>query len=129
MAKKATGTTKRASAAKKPSAKKKASTAARKPSRAASTSRARRGGGGGDVSEGLIKLLQSPLVADLIAVAATAALAALAEYGFSNRGAGTGRKPGRAVKEAGKAAAAAIGRRLGTELDEIRKVSKAAKRA
>ena len=128
MAKKATGTTKRASAAKKPSNKKKASSAARKPSGAVSTTRARRGGGG-DVSEGLIKLLQSPLVADLVAVAATAALAALAEYGFSNRGAGTGRKPGRAVKEAGKAAAAAIGRRLGTELDEIRKVSKAAKRA
>ena len=128
MAKKATGTTKRAGAAKKPSAKKTASSAARKPSRAVGTTRARRGGGG-DVSEGLIKLLQSPLVADLVAVAATAALAALAEYGFSNRGAGTGRKPGRAVKEAGKAAAAAIGRRLGTELDEIRKVSKAAKRA
>ena len=128
MAKKATGTTKRASAAKKPSNKKKASSAARKPSGAVSTTRARRGGGG-DVSEGLIKLLQSPLVADLVAVAATAALAALAEYGFSNRAAGTGRKPGRAVKEAGKAAAAAIGRRLGTELDEIRKVSKAAKRA
>ena len=127
MAKKATGTTKRASAAKKPGAKKKASAAARKPRRAVSTTRSRRGGGG-DVSEGLIKLLQSPLVADLVAVAATAALAALAEYGFSNRGAGTGRKPGRAVKEAGKAAAAAIGRRLGTELDEIRKVSKAAKR-
>lgn len=127
MAKKATGTTKRAGAAKKPSATKKAGKA-RKPSRALSTTRVKRSGGG-DVSEGFIKLLQSPLVADLVAVAATAALAALAEHGFSNRGTGKGSKPARAVKEAGKAAAAAIGRRLGTEIDEIRKVSKAAKRA
>ena len=34
-----------------------------------------------------------------------------------------------AVKEAGKAAAAAIGRRLGNEIDEIRSATKAAKDA
>jgi hypothetical protein len=81
------------------------------------------------MSDAFIKLLQSPLVADLVAVAATAALAALAEHGFTSRGASEdarGRRAGKAVKEAGKAAAAAVGRRLGNELDEIRQASKAA---
>jgi hypothetical protein len=82
------------------------------------------------MGDAFIKLLQSPLVADLVAVAATAALAALAEHGFTSRGAAdggrAGKRAGRAVKEAGKAAAAAVGRRLGNELDEIRQASKAA---
>ena len=84
---------------------------------------------GGDAGDAFIKLLQSPLVADLLAVAATAALAALAEHGFSSGGASTtGRnRAGKAVKEAGKAAAAAIGRRLSTEVDEIRAASKRAR--
>jgi hypothetical protein len=87
------------------------------------------GGGGLNAGEALIKLLQSPLVAELVAVAATAALAALAEHGFTSGGAGAtrGKRAGKAVKEAGKAAAAAIGRRLGTEIDEIRKAAKGAK--
>lgn len=72
-----------------------------------------------------VKLLQSPIVADLLAVAATAALAALAEHGFSRAGAnGDGKRAGKAVKEAGKAAAAAIGRRLKNEVDEIRQAAK-----
>jgi len=82
---------------------------------------------GGSAGDAFIKLLQSPLVADLLAVAATAALAALAEHGFSSRGgddAVRGKRAGKAVKEAGKAAAAAIGRRLSTELEEIREASK-----
>ena len=81
-----------------------------------------------DASEAFIKLLQSPLVAELLAVAATAALAALAEQGFSS-GSSRGKRAGRAVKAAGKAAAAAIGRRLGTEMDEIRKAAKASSKA
>jgi hypothetical protein len=80
--------------------------------------------GGFDASDAFIKLLQSPLAAELVAVAATAALAALAEHGFtSGAGVGRGKRAGKAVKEAGKAAAAAVGRRLGTELDEIRKAA------
>lgn len=128
MAKKATGAGVRGTSTRKASA-------ARKPSRAVSTTERRSSNGGrrdtddSTMGDAFIKLLQSPLVADLLAVAATAALAALAEHGFSSRGAGEGRKPGRAVKEAGKAAAAAIGRRLGTEIDEIRKASKSAKGA
>jgi hypothetical protein len=96
----------------------------------APSARGERSGGGGaggfDASEAFIKLLQSPLAAELVAVAATAALAALAEHGFtSSSGNGRGKRAGKAVKEAGKAAAAAVGRRLGTELDEIRKAATA----
>ena len=123
MAKKATAKTK--------SSGKKAATAAHKPGRAVATTGARRSTGAdeGGMGEAFIKLLQSPLVADLLAVAATAALAALAEHGFSNHGGsdGGGKRAGRAVKLAGKAAAAAIGRRLGTEVDEIRSAARAAK--
>ena len=88
------------------------------------------GSGGGSRSqesmgEGFIKLLQSPLVAELVAVAATAALAALAEHGFTSSSEATrGKRAGKAVKEAGKAAAAAVGRRLANEIDEIRKAAK-----
>ena len=80
---------------------------------------------GFDARDAFTKLLQSPLAAELVAVAATAALAALAEHGFTSGGGGSsrGKRAGKAVKEAGKAAAAAVGRRLGNELDEIRKAA------
>lgn len=84
--------------------------------------------GGFDAGDAFIKLLQSPLVAELVAVAATAALASLAEHGFTT-GTPRGQRAGKAVKEAGKAAAAAVGRRLGTEIDEIRKAAKASAEA
>lgn len=83
-----------------------------------------------EMGEAFIRLLQSPLVADLVAVAATAALASLAEHGFTHRGADESsrrNRAGKAVKEAGKAAAAAVGRRLSIELDEIRAAAKDAK--
>lgn len=88
--------------------------------RASSGGRSRSNEGMGDA---FIKLLQSPLVAELVAVAATAALAALAEHGFTTGEGTRGKRAGKAVKEAGKAAAAAVGRRLGTEIDEIRKAA------
>ena len=77
------------------------------------------------MGDAFVKLLQSPIVAELVAVAATAALASLAEHGFTSGDGGRGKRAGKAVKAAGKAAAAAVGRRLGTEVDEIRKASKA----
>ena len=89
----------------------------------------RSSGGGGrrtsdaGMGDAFIKLLQSPLAAELVAVAATAALAALAEHGFTTRGGSRGKRAGKAVKEAGKAAAAAVGRRLGNEIDEIKKAA------
>ena len=78
--------------------------------------------------DAFIKLLQSPLVAELVAVAATAALGALAQEGISGRGSG-GKRAGNAVKRAGKAAAKAIGQRLTTEIDEIKRAAKGAKAA
>src|SRR3954451_12361605 len=121
MAKKATG---KGSSAKSKSARKGA---------AKSQAVVRRQGSGGgksgpDAGEMFIKLLQSPLVAELVAVAATSALAALAEHGFTSGGGGTrGKRAGKAVKEAGKAAAAAVGRRLSNEIDEIKKASTGSK--
>jgi len=102
---------------------------ARASSGAGSSGRGRSSGAKDTAGEAFIKLLQSPLVADLLAVAATAALAALAEHGFNSSGVGDRRRAraGKAVKEAGKAAAAAIGRRLSNELAEIRTASKRSK--
>ncbi len=120
MAKKATTKGTRAKSAKKSGPK--------TPTRA--VARRSNGGAQDSMGEAFIKLLQSPLVAELVAVAATAALASLAEQGFSNRAGGggsTGKRAGRAVKAAGAAAAAAIGRRLGTEVEEIRKAAKQTK--
>src|SRR4051812_23830460 len=83
-----------------------------------------------NMGDAFIKLLQSPLMAELVAIAATTALASLAEHGFSSGGGGSrGKRAGKAVKEAGKAAASAIGRRLGNEFDEIRKASKGGAKA
>jgi hypothetical protein len=98
--------------------------AARVPARAASRTRSE---DSFSASDAIKKLLESPLVAELLAVGATAALAALAEHRFGRGGEGSSRRTSKAVKEAGKAAAAAIGRRLSTEIDEIRSASKRAK--
>ena len=73
--------------------------------------------------DALLKLLESPLVADLLAVGATAALAAITESRHSRR-TGADAKSSKTVKAAAKAAAAAIGRRLSSEFEEIKKASK-----
>jgi hypothetical protein len=74
----------------------------------------------------LMKLLESPLVADLLAVGATAALGAITASRFSRRD-GEGRKSRSAVKAAGAAAAAAIGRRLKEELEAVRAAAESSK--
>jgi hypothetical protein len=104
----------------------KAGSAAKRPSKSRAVARPRSNAGSQDgIGDALIKLMQSPLVAELVAVAATAALASLAEHGFASGGGGSrGKRAGKAVKEAGKAAAAAIGRRIGNEFEEIRKAAK-----
>ena len=89
------------------------------------SSRDRSNESGFDPVDAFIKLLQSPLVVDLLAVGATAALAAITEH-RSSRSQGAIHNPKRAVKDAGKAAAAAIGRRLKTEFEEVRTASKRA---
>ena len=89
------------------------------------SSRERSSESGFDPVDALIKLLQSPLVIDLLAVGATAALAAITEH-RSSRTQGAISNPKRAVKDAGKAAASAIGRRLKNEFEEVRTASKRA---
>lgn len=79
-----------------------------------------------NAADAVIKLLESPLVVDLIAVGATAALAAIAEQRFGSRR----NEPGHSkstVKAAGTAAAAAMGRRIASEVEEILKASKEAR--
>lgn len=78
-----------------------------------------------DAVDAVIKLLQSPLVIDLLAVGATAALAAITEQrsGRAQDAVGSSKK---VLKAAGKAAAAAVGRRIATEFDEIKSASKRA---
>ena len=110
------GTTGRKRAVARPKAK----AATRKPARKASSPRR---ASSDTAVDALLKLLESPLVADLLAVGATAALAAVAESRHSRR-TGADAKSGKTVKAAGKAAAAAIGRRLSTEFDEIKKAAK-----
>ena len=74
--------------------------------------------------ETLAKLVDHPLIADLLAVGAMAAVAAIADQGS---GKGSKKKKGgsKAVKAAGQAAATAIGKRLMSEVDKIKKASKA----
>lgn len=97
----------------------KSKTKAKKPARAKSgTARAKSSAGAADA---VVNFLQSPLVAELVAVAATAAIASIAAAGS-----GKGKKrSGNAVKTAGLAAAAALGQRLKSEVTEIRKSAKA----
>ena len=78
-----------------------------------------------DLVDALIKLLQSPLVIDLLAVGATAALAAITET-RSSRAQGAVGNSKKTLKAAGKAAAAAVGRRIQSEFEEITAVSKRA---
>lgn len=74
--------------------------------------------------DALWKLADHPLVGELVALGATAAVAAIAQQGLSKSKKGGSNK---AVKEAGKAAAAAIGARLISEFAEVKKSAKTAK--
>ena len=83
--------------------------------------------------DALARFAENPIVADLIAIGATAAVTAIAA-GMSSKSTKTS---GNAVKDAGKAAAAAIGARLMTEFQAVKdsaaeakaKKAKAAKKA
>lgn len=94
---------------------------ARKPARKAAPRRvAARASSGFDIA----KLIDHPLVADLLAVGAMAAVAAIADHSVKTRTGEAQSGSSKAVKAAGKAAAAAIGKRLMTEVDAIKKASK-----
>jgi hypothetical protein len=68
-------------------------------------------------------LIDHPLVADLLAVGAMAAVAAIADHNVKTRTGEEEKGSSKAVKAAGKAAAAAVGKRLMTEVDAIKKAS------
>jgi len=72
----------------------------------------------------ITKLMDHPLVADLLAVGAMAAVAAIADHNVKTRTGETEAGSSKAVKAAGKAAATAIGKRLMTEVNAVRKTSK-----
>jgi hypothetical protein len=75
----------------------------------------------------LWKLAEHPLVGELIAVGATAAVAAIAEQSIAREGKGKKKvRSNAAVKAAGTAAAAAIGQRLINEFTDIKKATKKA---
>jgi hypothetical protein len=82
--------------------------------------------GNGPGLESLGRLIEHPLVVELLSVGAIAAVAAIADHNVKTR-TGEGEKgSGKALKAAGKAAADAIGKRLSAEVDEIRKAAKKA---
>jgi hypothetical protein len=117
MAKKATAAGSKAKTkpkAKKPKAAK--SSAAPKGAKKAKAKSSSKSTSAADV---VFKLAEHPIVAELIAIGATAAVAAIAK-GSSDT---SGKSNTRAVKDAGKAAAAAIGARL---VDEFKAVKKTA---
>jgi hypothetical protein len=115
----AAATKKRASPAKTAAAKPKATRKAKPKQAQRRTSR------GSSTGFDIAKLLDHPLVTDLLAVGAIAAVAAIADHSVKTR-TGEGESGSRkAVKAAGTAAAAAIGKRLMTEVVAIRDVSKA----
>jgi hypothetical protein len=69
-------------------------------------------------------LIDHPLVADLLAVGAMAAVGAIADHNVKKRTGEAEAGSSRAIKAAGKAAAAAVGKRLMTEVDAIKQASK-----
>ena len=77
----------------------------------------------------LAKLAEHPLVIDLIAIGATAAVAALAGRAHDGKTAGSKAKSStNAVKAAGQAAAVAVGKRLMTEYNAVKDVAAAKKK-
>ena len=74
----------------------------------------------------LARLAEHPLVIDLIAIGATAAVAALA--GHSSGGKTRAGKAKSSVKAAGQAAAVAVGKRLMTEFNAVKDVAAAKKK-
>ena len=75
--------------------------------------------------DALTGFLESPLVADILAAGAAAALASFTHHRLSKSSAGGSKQ---ALKTAAKAAGTAMTARLSAEWDEIREAAKQAKR-
>lgn len=82
---------------------------------------------GMSASDALIGLIESPLVADVLAAGAAAALASFTHHRLTRRRRDSNSRI--ALKDAAKAAATAMGARLSEEFDEILESAKKAKRA
>jgi len=76
---------------------------------------------GKSAADALVGLLESPVVADVLAAGAAAALAAFTQHSLSRRKEGGSK---RALKNAAKAAAAAMGTRISEEFEEIMDAAK-----
>jgi hypothetical protein len=76
-------------------------------------------------SDALVGLLESPLVADVLAAGAAAALASFTHHRLTRRRDSNSKV---ALKDAAKAAATAMGARLSEEFDEILESAKKTKR-
>ena len=72
----------------------------------------------------IFELIDHPLVADLLAVGAMAAVGAIADHNVKTRTGEAESGSSKALKAAGKAAASAVGKRLMTEVDAIKQASK-----
>lgn len=79
---------------------------------------------GSGAAEAIAGLLESPLVADLLAAGAAAALASITHHKLTRRRESSSKE---ALKAAAKSAAAAMGARLSEEFDEILESAKKAK--
>jgi len=110
----------------KPKAKKptKPAKAAKADSGAKKAKKAKKSSKSTGAAEVVFKLAEHPIVAELIAIGATAAVAAIAK-GSADK---SGKSNSRAVKDAGKAAAAAIGARLVDEFKAVKQSAEAAKK-
>jgi hypothetical protein len=125
MAKKVTKTT-AAPAKRKPAAKRK-TPAAKRTAKPKSSPRPRqqKAESAMTASDALAGLLESPLVADVLAAGAAAALASFTHHRLTRRRDSNSKV---ALKDAAKAAATAMGARLSEEFDEILESAKKTKR-
>ena len=124
---KAKTTAKPAGADKKKPAKAKAKSAPKSATKKTAKKAKTKGNNKGYVA--LAKLAEHPLVIDLIAIGATAAVAALAGRAHDGKTAGSKAKSStNAVKAAGQAAAVAVGKRLMTEYNAVKDVAAAKKK-
>lgn len=111
--------TKSAGAASKPGAQAKTKTKAK----AKAAPKAKPTAKADNAADALIGLIESPLVADLLATAVTAAAATMLEHRLKSRR-GTS---GSLVRAVGAATAAAVGKQLADEFAEIRKATRRAR--
>jgi hypothetical protein len=124
MAKKVTKTS-ATPAKRKPAAKRKTPAAKRTKPKSSPRPRQQKAESSMTAGDALVGLLESPLVADVLAAGAAAALASFTHHRLTRRRDSNSKV---ALKDAAKAAATAMGARLSEEFDEILESAKKTKR-